>query len=120
MKTILSISAFLLFSIMAYGQSVVGAWSTQVPMDDQGNMMTLKFVMNDDNTYTYQEGNQPADGATYVIKDNEIHFKVDNEECQGTVICEFEVKDASTLYLKPKVMPCGDGSVPPPLTLKKQ
>jgi len=95
MKTILSISAFLLFSIMAYGQSVVGAWSTQVPMDDQGNMMTLKFVMNDDNTYTYQEGNQPADGATYVIKDNEIHFK-------------------------PKVMPCGDGSVPPPLTLKKQ
>ncbi len=119
MKTILSFCAFLLFSLAAYSQSVVGTWMTQVPADDQGNMLTLKFVMNEDNTYTYQEGDNLYPQNTYTVKGNEIHFKIDDPDCPGTAICEFELKDASTLWMKPTQMPCQD-QVPPPLTLKKQ
>ncbi len=119
MKTILSICAFVLFSLAAYSQSVVGTWSVTVPADDQGNMITLTFELNDDNTYTYQENDNKYPTGTYSVKGNELHFKIDDPECPGTAICQFELKDASTLWMKPTEMPCQD-QVPPPFTLKKQ
>jgi hypothetical protein len=120
MKTILSLCTFLLFSLAVYSQSVVGTWTTQVPVDDQGNMMTLTFKMNADKSFSYQEGSEAPVASTYEVKGNELHIPMKNDDCDGTVICEFELKDASTMLFTPKQMPCGDGSVPPPLTLKKQ
>jgi hypothetical protein len=93
---------------------------TQVPVDDQGNMMTLTFKMNADKSFSYQEGSEAAVNSTYEVKGNELHIPMKNDDCDGTVICQFELKDASTMLFTPKQMPCGDGTVPPPLTLKKQ
>ncbi len=120
MKSILSVFAFLLFSLATYSQSVVGKWEASVPADDQGNMMTLKFDMKDDKTFSYSDGVSPTVSSTYEVKGSEIHFKMETPDCSGTVICGFEMKDASTMIMTPKQMPCGDGTVPPPLTLKRQ
>ena len=122
MKTIIPICCLLFFSFAAYSQSVVGTWTASVPVDDAGNTMALKFVMNADNTYTYDEGNdgQVESNNTYAIEGNKIHFDVKNDNCSGKAVCEFEMKDENTLWLKPVRMDCGDGTTPPPFTLTRQ
>ena len=122
MKTMLSFFALLLFSIAVSGQSLTGTWIATVPADDAGNTQTLKFVIKSDNTFIYDEGNdgQVEEENTYAVEGNKIHFKIKGENCSGEALCEFELKDEKTLFLKPLRIDCGDGGVPPPLTLTKQ
>lgn len=116
-------SSMLLLTLPLYGQSLVGAWTATVSTDNTGNTTTIRFVMQADSTFTFDEDSDgsPESRSTYRIDGNQITFTIADEYCTGKSVCDFELReDGNILYLKPVSIDCPNTHLPPPMTLSRE
>ena len=124
MKAIAILSASILFlTLPLCSQSLVGAWTATLSTDNTGNTTTIRFVMQADSTFTYDEDNdgRPEGRSTYRIDGNQITFAIADEHCTAKSVCDFEFReDGNILYLKPVSIDCPNTHLPPPMTLSRE
>ncbi len=116
-------SCFFFLTFPLSGQSLVGTWTADISTDDSGNTTTIRFVIQADSTFTYDEDNDgiPEGSSTYSIEGSQVRFAITDENCTGHSVCEFELRDdGNTLFLKPVRIDCQNTHLPPPMTLSRE